>query len=35
MRKVLITGGAGFVGRHLSEYLTSRGDVAVTVIENE
>lgn len=35
MRNVLITGGAGFIGRHLAEYLTGRGDVAVTVIDNE
>jgi UDP-glucose 4-epimerase len=35
MRKVLITGGAGFIGRHLAEHLTSRGDAAVTVIDNE
>ena len=32
--KILITGGAGFVGRHLAGHLTSRGDT-VTVIDNE
>jgi UDP-glucose 4-epimerase len=35
MRNVLITGGAGFIGRHLADYLTGRDDVAVTVIDNE
>jgi UDP-glucose 4-epimerase len=35
MRNVLVTGGAGFIGRHLAEHLTGRGDVAVTVIDNE
>lgn len=32
---VLITGGAGFIGRHLADHLVRRGDVAVTVIDNE
>ena len=31
--KYLITGGAGFIGSHLSEVLTNRGD-SVTVIDN-
>ncbi|MET0523876.1 MAG: NAD-dependent epimerase/dehydratase family protein [Nocardioides sp.] len=35
MKKVLITGGAGFVGRHLADHLLTRGDVEVTVIDNE
>lgn len=35
MRKVLITGGAGFIGRHLADHLVGRGDVAVTVLDNE
>ena len=35
MKNVLITGGAGFIGRHLVDHLTGRGDVAVTVIDNE
>jgi len=32
-RRVLITGGAGFIGSHLTEELLSR-DLAVTVIDN-
>jgi UDP-glucose 4-epimerase len=35
MTNVLITGGAGFIGRHLADYLVGRGDVTVTVIDNE
>lgn len=35
MSKILITGGAGFIGRHLADHLLSRGDVEVTVIDNE
>lgn len=35
MKNVLITGGAGFIGRHLADYLAGRGDVRVTVIDNE
>lgn len=31
--KVLITGGAGFIGSHIAEHLVSRGDT-VTVIDN-
>lgn len=29
------TGGAGFIGSYLADYLTAPGDVAVTVIDNE
>lgn len=35
MKKVLITGGAGFIGRHLADHLLSCGDYAVTVLDNE
>jgi UDP-glucose 4-epimerase len=35
VKKVLITGGAGFIGRHLSDHLTSYGGYEVTVIDNE
>ncbi len=35
MTNVLITGGAGFIGRHLVDHLVSAGDMAVTVIDNE
>ena len=34
MKQVLITGGAGFIGRHLATHLTDHG-MAVTVIDNE
>ncbi len=32
---IVITGGAGFIGRHLADHLVGRGDVAVTVLDNE
>ena len=32
---ILITGGAGFIGRHLADYLTGYGGYEVTVIDNE
>lgn len=35
MTNVLITGGAGFIGRHLADYLTRQPGVDVTVIDNE
>jgi UDP-glucose 4-epimerase len=35
MANVLITGGAGFIGRHLADYLTGLEGVEVTVIDNE
>ena len=31
--KVLVTGGAGFIGSHIAEYLVQRGD-DVTVLDN-
>ena len=31
--KVLVTGGAGFIGSHIAEYLVKRGD-DVTVLDN-
>ena len=31
--KILVTGGAGFIGSHISEYLVQRGD-DVTVLDN-
>ena len=31
MKKILITGGAGFVGRHFVKYFLDRGDVVVCV----
>lgn len=34
MKKVLITGGAGFIGRHLSDHLLDNG-FEVSVIDNE
>lgn len=35
MKNVLITGGAGFIGRHLTDHLLGTGGYAVTVIDNE
>lgn len=35
MKRVLITGGAGFIGVHLADHLIRSGEYAVTVIDNE
>ena len=35
MKRVLITGGAGFIGVHLADHLVSVGDYDVTVLDNE
>jgi len=35
MKNVLITGGAGFIGRHLAAHLTDHGGYRVTAIDNE
>jgi len=35
VKKVLITGGAGFIGRHLADHLIQHGGYEVTVIDNE
>src|SRR5947209_18447389 len=34
MKRVLVTGGAGFIGAHLVERLTRDSDVHVTVLDN-
>jgi len=31
--KILVTGGAGFIGSHITEYLVQRGD-DITVLDN-
>ncbi|KAA1426297.1 NAD-dependent epimerase/dehydratase family protein [Nocardioides antri] len=35
MKRVLITGGAGFIGVHLADHLVSLGGYEVTVLDNE
>ena len=35
MQRILITGGAGFIGRHLADHLASCAATSVTVIDNE
>lgn len=34
MKKVLVTGGAGFIGSHLVDHLLSHSDFRVTVLDN-
>ena len=34
MRKILVTGGAGFIGFHLADYLSKKQDCEVTIIDN-
>ena len=34
MRKVLVTGGCGFIGSHLVELLLSKEDIQVFVVDN-
>lgn len=35
MKSILITGGAGFIGRHLAAHLDAHGGYDVTVLDNE
>lgn len=35
MRNVLITGGAGFIGVHITDHLIRNGEYSITVIDNE
>jgi nucleoside-diphosphate-sugar epimerase len=34
LKKALVTGGSGFIGFHLADYLSSQGGTEVTVIDN-
>lgn len=34
MRRIIVTGGGGFIGYHLAEYLSRQNETQVTVIDN-
>ena len=34
MRRIIVTGGGGFIGYHLAEYLSRQPDTQVTIIDN-
>lgn len=34
MKRVIVTGGSGFIGYHLADYLSENADTEVTVIDN-
>ena len=34
MRRIIVTGGGGFIGYHLAEYLSRQKDTQVTIIDN-
>lgn len=35
MKRIVITGGAGFIGSNLVEFLSRRGDCAITIVDDE
>lgn len=34
MRRIIVTGGGGFIGFHLADYLSQQADTQVTIIDN-